>query len=289
MYALSLSTLLLLLTVNNVASLSLPTHFGSSMVLQRDVNVTLWGVDAPNARITVTFLGANYTSQCDASSGRFAVVLPPSSVRTTPTTIVISSSSGPSLSLSDVVVGDVYVCSGQSNMGLAIANIVEVATVTSQAATYGPLLRLFQVATLDEYTNATTPQVNLSASIPWSRASASSVPGMSAMCYLYGVQAVTALGSVPIGLMANAWGGVAIQVYMSPASLAKCTTAEAPMTHEQRLAAAAALSASRDERTLGVMAAAELAYTRFTLTANPTAPSCLYNSMLYPLLSVRHL
>ena len=181
----------------------------------------------------------------------------------------------------------VLICQRFSNMGLAVANIAEYAAILAQAAALGPTLRLFQVATLDAYVNATAPQSNCTASIPWSRASAGSAAGMSAMCYLFGVQALAA--GVPIGLMANAWGGVAIQVYMSPASLATCTAEEAavPPSHAQRVAAASVPHASKDAVTLGVLASAELAYARHhMLHASPVAPSCLYNSMLFPLLSV---
>lgn len=90
-------------------------------------------------------------------------------------------------------------------MGLSISNVADLDTILAGAAALGPLLRLFQVALDPSYVNATTPATNLSASVPWSRASAGSAPGMSAMCYLFGAQAAAAKG-IPIGLMANAWG-----------------------------------------------------------------------------------
>lgn len=155
-------------------------------------------------------------------------------------------------------------------MGLAVANVADVADIVAAAGALGPLLRIFQVALDASYANATAPATNLSASIPWSRASAASVPGMSAMCYLFGAHAVAARG-IPVGLMANAWGGVAIQVYMSPASLAKCGAAAVqPPVLPVVAAAERALALASGHGRLG----------------QPTANSCLYYSMLYPLLSL---
>ncbi len=137
---------------------------------------------------------------------------------------------------------------------------------------------------LAEYANTKTPQVNLTASIPWSRASAASAPGMSAFCYGFGAEAVQAHPEVPIGLQNNAWGGVAIQVYMSPSAMKECARDAAPQpSMAQRL--------SSDDRSFHALAASQ-AVARIGgssplagLSAQPEAPSCLYNSMTYPLLS----
>ena len=210
-------------------AISLPTHFASSMVWQRDAAVTLWGLDAPGATINATFFGTPQPSVTADASGRFAVTVPAAPATATPGTVVITSSSGaPSVSLEDVVVGDVFVCSGQSNMGITVAWTAFYAAALAQAGALGARLRLLQVATLDAYTEATTPQTNFTADIPWSRASAASASGFSAMCYFYGAEAASNLpADVPVGLVANAWGGVPIQVWMSPAALAACPAAAA--------------------------------------------------------------
>ena len=90
---------------------------------------------------------------------------------------------------------------------------------------------------------------------------------------------------MPIGLIATSWGGVAIQVWMSPASLAKCGAAAAPPPDlRTRLRAGSVPGASRTEQAMAVWAAAQLAG-RPSDAAQPTSPSVLYYSMLYPLLS----
>jgi sialate O-acetylesterase len=176
----------------------LPSHIASSMVLQSGTPVPIWGLDAPGASVTAVFGGKALPPVTCDSTGRFDVVLPASPVSGAPTTLQLSSSSGSAaVTLSDIVVGTVWVCSGQSNMGLSIANVAEVQEVLADSSALGPLLRVFQVALLDEYANATSPQSNLTASIPWSRASPASVPGMSALCYLTAAKAVAARGGVP--------------------------------------------------------------------------------------------
>jgi len=271
------------------AAILLPSHIASSMVLQSGVPVPIWGLDAPGASVTAVFGGkALPPATCDAQ-GRFDLLLPPSPVSGAPTTLQISSSSGAAaVTLSDILVGSLWLCSGQSNMGLSIANVAEVQEVLAASSALGPLLRIFQVALLDEYGNATSPQSNLSASIPWSRASPDSVPGMSALCYLTAAKAVAARGE-PVGVMSNAWGGVAIQVYMSPQSLAKCSGASvAPPGPFERIAAAEASGASRSDVAHGMVARAEVALARSQGYGStfPTNASCLFYSMLYPLFSV---
>ena len=194
--------------------------------------------------------------------------LPALPANATPGVISLSSSSGGAAVLEDVLIGDVHICSGQSNMGIPVSWAVDYAAVLARAGALGPTLRLLQVALLDSYTNATTPQDNFTASVPWSRASASSAAPFSALCFFIGERAVNAHPAIPIGMIANPWGGVAIQVYMSPAALAQCGAADAAPPP-------------------AVVAAAERAVAaQLGASASPTINSCLYNSMMHPLLSV---
>lgn len=97
------------------AGITLPTTIASSMVLQRGAPFTLWGLDAPGSSVTVTFMGQTYKATTDAS-GRFEVAFPATPATTTGQTITFTSSASPSVTISDVLVGDVIICSGQSNM-----------------------------------------------------------------------------------------------------------------------------------------------------------------------------
>jgi hypothetical protein len=96
-------------------------------------------------------------------------------------------------------------------------------------------------------------------------------------------QAVTAHPEVPIGMQGTSWGGVAIQVWMSPAAMAECPHAAQPLTLEEQLATGTTTGATPIERGMGIHAAGELGF--LGSTAGPSKPSCLYNSMLYVSLS----
>ena len=144
------------------AALILPTHIASSMVIQRDAPFTMWGIDTPAARVSINYFGMPLAPVTADASGRFSVVLPATPANVTPGVIALSSSASAGVTLSDVLVGDVYVCSGQSNMGLPVSWAIEYKTILAAAGALGPTLRLLQVALLDEYTNSTTPQVRFS-------------------------------------------------------------------------------------------------------------------------------
>ena len=147
----------------------------------------------------------------------------------------------------------------------------------AQADALGPRLRFLTVALLDAYTTATRPADNFTASIPWTRASRLSAGGASAACYNFGASAAAAHPDTPVGLLINPWGGVAIQVWMSPKALATCNSSAAPVVHS---------AATR--HALHIVAAAERAATQRApgATGSPVIPSCLYNSMMAPLLSI---
>jgi sialate O-acetylesterase len=276
--------LVVALSQQTFAMLLLPSHIASSMVLQRGAPYPLWGLDTVGSTVTVTYGGINYKSVADAT-GRFSVSLPAGPASTIPSTILIVSTSGGAITLSDILVGDVYLESGQSNAELSVLSTVNYTAAVAAAATYGPLLRLFQVAMLPEYCNVTTPSTNLTASIPWSRASNTSSIAMSALLYYFGVQAVTARPDIPIGIIATSWGGVTIQVWMSPQSLAKCGGALSamPPSRETLIAAGTVAGASKKAQALAVAA---MSNGKNYNNPFPKSPSTLYFSMLYPLLSM---
>eukprot|EP00911_Craspedida_sp_UC1_P002536 UC1_evm1s1883 len=117
-----------------------------------------------------------------------------------------------SLTLTDIVFGNVFICSGQSNMELAVGESANATYFVSRAGQYAKRLRYAQVAILPQYGNVSLPQSNLTMGISWGNSDSSTVPGLSAMCYFFGVEQVTAHPSVPVGLVASSWGGTAIEV-----------------------------------------------------------------------------
>ena len=104
-----------LLFASASAAIQLPSHIASSMVVQRGVPFDLQGIDAAAAKVTATWFGESYSATADAA-GAFKIELPAKPATATPTTINLSSSSGSKAALTDVLVGDVFISSGQSNM-----------------------------------------------------------------------------------------------------------------------------------------------------------------------------
>jgi sialate O-acetylesterase len=196
-------------------ALALPSIFHSSMVLQHSQPTAFWGVAWPGQKISVTLSGsATLTTTAAAADGRFAVTLPAQPPSLTPHTLTVTAEAH-KLTLNDVVFGSVFVCSGQSNMGLQVAATINATEEIAAAGSHGTGLRLMQVATADAYWNVTTPQDNLTTSVPWGRASPANAGGFSALCYYFGVEQVRRYPAMPVGMIASAWGGTAIETWMT--------------------------------------------------------------------------
>jgi sialate O-acetylesterase len=127
------------------------------------------------------------------------------------------------ITIHDVLFGDVWICSGQSNMKMTVSSIFNATEEIANAGNY-PKLRLFTAALIP---SAVPVEELLGMYLNWSVASPKSVDGpgwdyMSAVCWLYGRMIHQALGGRPLGLVASSWGGTAIQYWMSPEALQAC-------------------------------------------------------------------
>src|SRR5262249_3118296 len=115
--------------------------FCDHAVLQRDVAVPVWGWTKPAAKITLTFGDQRRVVIADAK-GNWRTTLRPMAASSEPRTLTVASSDGQSTTASDVLIGDVWLCSGQSNMEMGI----ELCNATNDIATADiPRLRLLTV------------------------------------------------------------------------------------------------------------------------------------------------
>ena len=125
-----------------------------------------------------------------------------------------------SIALKNVLYGDIWVCSGQSNMQWAVSQVFNGSTEIANAGNY-PKIRLFGVARV----GAAAPVEEIpSIGMKWSVAS-SSVVGNGyayAVCWMYGRMIHTALNGRPIGLINTSWGGTAIELWMPRQALTDC-------------------------------------------------------------------
>src|SRR5271170_1579230 len=125
------------------AELKLPTIFSDHMIFQQKQSDPVWGWDTPGTRITVTFAGQNYNTTA-GGDGKWMVQLAPQAANTTPQTLTVTGSS--QREIHDVLIGEVWLCSGQSNMEMGIS-MVQDATNEIAAANF-PNIRLLKVPRL---------------------------------------------------------------------------------------------------------------------------------------------
>ena len=145
-------------------------------------------------------------------------------------TIAVEGASN-TLSFKNVACGQVYVCSGQSNMELKL-EVIDNATAEIAAAPFSPNVRLFTVP----HATSSTPQQDM-ASGTWVEAGPSNVGTFSAVCYLTAKEiAELYWGDAPFGLIQSTWGGTRVEAWSPPSTLETCKghgPAPAPMPHQQ--------------------------------------------------------
>jgi sialate O-acetylesterase len=127
------------------------------------------------------------------------------------------------ITVHDILFGDVWLCSGQSNMELTVSLIYNGTEEIANAVNY-PKIRVF---TAEKEASSSPIEELLSIRLNWSVASPRSIGGadwkyMSAVCWLYGRMIHQALNGRPIGLIVTSWGGTAIELWMPPKALKDC-------------------------------------------------------------------
>lgn len=196
-----------------MADPSLASVFGDSMVLQRDEVIPVWGKADPNESVAVSLAGKTANAKADAR-GLWMVKLPrmqaggPHELNVT--------GADKTLTLKDVLIGDVWICSGQSNMGMSVQDTGRTDEGKKEIAEANyPNIRLFAVMP----TTAITPQDELANHSPWAPCTPQSVLGFSAAAYFFG-RHVHQKENVPVGLVMTAWGGTCAETWTSKAGLA---------------------------------------------------------------------
>ena len=178
------------------------------MVLQRDKPVPVWGKADPGEKVAVGFAEQEKSTTAD-ENGSWQVSLDPLPANKTPQSLVVSGKN--KLTLQNVLVGEVWLCSGQSNMEWVVdkcANPEE-----EKAAANFPEIRHFKVPRA----SSAFPQADTKGN--WQVCSPTTVGGFSAAAYYFARELFQKL-DVPIGLLHSSWGGTSIEVWMSPESVA---------------------------------------------------------------------
>ncbi|XP_071432531.1 sialate O-acetylesterase isoform X2 [Pithys albifrons albifrons] len=242
--------------------LSFASYYGDHMVLQKEpAGAVVWGHGQPGAVVTMALLGTGglvvmkKTAQVKGPSGTWTTVLDPMD-EGGPYTLTAEQGLE-NVTLQDIYFGDVWLCSGQSNMAMTVLQVANASQELSAAARY-PYVRVFAVAPARSDTELEDLE---RIDLPWSIPTAENLGHgnftyFSAVCWLLGRSLYEALG-YPVGLVEAAWGGTPIEAWSSHRALRTCGLPEdtgSTSAHQHQ--------------------------------SGPQTPSVLWNAMIHPLLNM---
>jgi len=230
--------------------------FSDNMVLQRDTPVRVWGSGRAGEQVKVTFADGPAVSATVDAKGDWKAELPVLPASTKAATLVVSGDN--TLSFGNVLVGDVWLCAGQSNMQFNLKSAIGGAELVAKAD--NPAIRLYQVPRAW----SRTPEKKLKAA--WTPCTPETVGNFTAIGYLTGREIQKATG-IPIGLVNISWGGCRVEAMSARESFAQFPTLEktAKSVEDQ----IADMNSKKDE---------ELRKDKQRL------PTVLFNAMVHPLM-----
>ena len=235
--AVTLVLLILLLSFSSIMALELPALFADHMVLQQKQQAAFWGHALPGETVQLTATwGATASVKADAAGLWKARLRTPGAGG--PWALTISAPSG-SRTLSDILIGEVWLCSGQSNMEMPLAGWPPGDPITDSAAEIAaadwPQIRMFTV----QRATANTPATDVRGS--WQVCTPQNAASFSATAYFFGRTLHQDLG-VPVGLVHSSWGGTPVEAWISAGAI---STQPAFKDIVQQIAASTAEYAAR--------------------------------------------
>jgi sialate O-acetylesterase len=207
----AVATASLCLTTSAFAGELLHPVFQDHAVLQRDQSVRVWGDADPGAEVVASVAGTEVKTHADVKDGRWEALLPPQPAGG-PHELKIRSSTGETRSVADVLFGDVWLCSGQSNMELPVRRVINSDVEIGRSA--NDRIRLL---TVDRKASPVARR-DFITPVKWEAARPGTVDEFSAVCYFLGRDLQAATG-VPQGLIHSSWGGSIAQAWISAGTL----------------------------------------------------------------------
>jgi sialate O-acetylesterase len=189
----------LLIAAPVLADVTLPRIFASDMVLQRDLALPVWGWATPGEEVTVSIAGQKVSGKADAM-GRWQLKLTPLPTSAKPLEMTVAGRN--TITLKNILVGDVWVCSGQSNMEWQMKNVIKASE--ELPAANQPTIRLFQAQKVVAASPASDVQGR------WDVCTPDTVKNFTAVGYFFAVNLQKKI-EVPIGLISTNWGGTRIE------------------------------------------------------------------------------
>ena len=182
------------------AKVKLPTLIADGMVIQREQPVKLWGSADPGEKVIITFNKKRYETTAD-EKGAWEVTTNPMKAGG-PYTMSVND-----ITLKDILVGDVFLCSGQSNMELMVSRVMD--KYADEVKAYeNPMIRYIKVPYAYDY-NA--PQADIRPA-KWNALTQEHVMNYSAICYFF-AKLLYEKTKVPVGLINSSWGGTPVEAW----------------------------------------------------------------------------
>jgi sialate O-acetylesterase len=230
---LSLFPLVVCSSLFSQSELSLPALFSDNMVLQAGSDAACWGWAAAGDSLKIEFLPEGSSpliasARADAG-GRWETRLPALTAGQNGV-LVISSSSGEKKQISNVLVGEVWLASGQSNMAFDVKRSATFPVAHPEESF--PEIRLFKIGP----TESAEPRKDVKGA--WVVATPQSAGNFSAVAWFFGAYLQREL-NVPVGLIQSAWGGTPIETWISPDEMAKFPSEAAQLNRAYEKKAAA--------------------------------------------------
>lgn len=218
MKLLNYKVLLLILFINAgsaslFARIKMPAIFGDDMVLQQKTNVSVWGWSNPSATVKIVTSWNKKIYSCKAGANGEWKTKVSTPAAGGPYEITISD--GETVKIKNILIGEVWLCSGQSNMEMPVKGYRSQPVLGSNeviVASKNNRIRLFNVKKV----TSTTPQKNFSGN--WNECNPETVADFSASAYFFGKMLNQVL-DVPVGLICSCWGGTPIEAWTSELGL----------------------------------------------------------------------
>ncbi len=191
-----------------LADLSLPHFFSDHMVLQREKSAAIWGKANPKAEVQIEFKGKTATTKAD-DQGRWRTSIETGAADAKGAVLTVKAGAD-NVTISDVLVGEVWLASGQSNMYFSMKRAPAYEELMSKAD--HPGLRMFDAPLV----TAVEPQDDIAGT--WTRCSPQTVPGYSAVAFFFALKLHQELG-IPVGVLKTAWGGKPVETFTSREAL----------------------------------------------------------------------
>lgn len=201
--------ILFLLTASTFSQVRLPKLISDGMVLQRNTNVKIWGWASEGEKITVSFIDNTYNTTTN-EKGEWEIILPKMEAGGP---YVMKIDAGNSITINDILVGDVWICSGQSNMGFSLGSVSDLYKDEIDNMN-NPFIRQFFTFPKPNFAE---PEKDYSFG-RWQHADSKSIRSLSAVGYFFAKNLYEKY-KVPIGLINSSMGGSSAEAWISEESI----------------------------------------------------------------------